>query len=100
MSWERAMSLLPDASEALGAKMELLSNQQAQTLREQVSRRFSDGTSGGVTSKNLVNCARLSRNESWTLISAYRFSGSVILSTNFRVGLPIPLRFIIFQVHS
>ena len=86
MSWERAMSLLPDAAEALGVGLEILSNQEAQSIRQLASQHFSDGTGSGITSENLVNLARLSRDESWKLIAAFGFSGPVILFTNYRDG--------------
>src|SRR6266566_9727842 len=41
MSWERAMSLLPDAAEALGVGLEILSNQEAQSIRQLASQHFS-----------------------------------------------------------
>lgn len=80
------MSLLPDVADGLGMGMEVLSNQEAQSVRERASRHFSDGTGNGVTSENLVNCAGLSRDESWKVIAAFQFSGPVILFTNFRDG--------------
>ncbi len=86
MSRERAVSLLLDVADGLGVRMEVLSNQEAQSVRERASRSFSDGTGNSLTNENLAHCARLSRDESWKLIGAFGFSGPVILFTNFRDG--------------
>src|SRR5580704_3865921 len=86
MSWERAMLLLVGVADGLGIGMKVLSNQEEQSVRERTRRRFSDGTGNSVTNENLAHCARLSRNESWKLIGAFGFSGSVILFTNLRDG--------------
>ena len=86
MSWERAKTYLQDVANELGIGIELLTAQQAQSLRDRASRRFSDRTSNGITTENLVDCARLSRDNSWQYIESFEFVGPVILFTNLRDG--------------